>query len=114
MERILCAAVWYKDLELRTPAGFNGEAIEIPSSHLYPVNVDGGVVFCGHRHLQCLYTMIVTYGLKQHEAGEYEEGFLTNYNRFVDRVEGAKIALHCGQIDFLEYSSNELYSEDLY
>jgi len=47
------------------------------------------------------------------EVGENIQGFLTNTNRFVDREEGAKIALSCGQIKELKYGSI-LYSEDLY
>lgn len=47
-------------------------------------------------------------------VGEYEQGFLTDKNRFVDRVEGAKIVLSRGQVTKLKYSSTELYSEDLY
>lgn len=42
------------------------------------------------------------------------EGFMTSLGRFVDRKEGAKIALECGQIEKLSYSIDMLYSEDIF
>jgi len=106
IEQILCAAIWYKELPLVNN--------DIPSSLLRPQNCETGIVFCGHRHPHCLYQMVAITGKYQHEAGEEVQGFLTNKNRFVDREEGAKIALACGQIDKLNFSGNKLYSEDLY
>lgn len=53
-------------------------------------------------------------GKSQHEAGEEVQGFLTNKNRFVGRKEAAQIALSSGQIKKLNFSSESLYSEDLY
>lgn len=44
----------------------------------------------------------------------HEQGFITIKGRFVDRVEGAKLALESGQIDKLEYSTEQLFSEDLW
>lgn len=105
-EYILCAANWYKELPLQRD--------DLPPGHIYPKNITQGIVFCAHRHLQCLYTMIAMTGKVQHEAGEEEQGFLTSKNRFVNREEGAKIALKVKQIKKLKYSSRELYSEDLY
>ncbi|MCK9447014.1 hypothetical protein M0Q50_09210 [bacterium] len=58
--------------------------------------------------------MVAITGLSDHQAGHGEQGFLTNQNRFVNRIEGAKIALECGQIKQLQYSKDVLYSEDLY
>jgi len=107
MEYILCAAIWYKSLPLKTE--------DFPTSHLRPINVDKGIVFCGHRHLQCLYQMIAMTGLKQYEAGEEVQGFLTNENRFVARKEARKIAFDAGQIAGRDVSNRfNLYSEDLY
>lgn len=60
-----------------------------------------------------IYQAIAITGKKQYELGESVQGFLTNLNRFVDRKEGAKIALNNGQIDKLSYGK-QLYSEDLY
>lgn len=104
-EKIICAANWYPELSLIYD--------EFPSSHLRPTNVNKGIVFCGHLHLQCMYQMIAMTGKKQHESGGEISGFLTNLNRFVDRTEGAKIALETGQIEKLKFG-RILYSEDLY
>jgi len=102
-EYILCAAIWYKDLPL--------VETHFPKTHLRPVNVDKGIVFCGHRHLQCLYQMIAMTGLKQYQAGEEIQGFLTNENRFVGRQEARMIAYSAGQVD---KEAGQLFSEDLY
>jgi hypothetical protein len=107
MEFIKCSAVWYKDLPLQKP-----EVLERRGYR--PYNVNKGIVFCGWRHSNCIYQMAALTGLSDHQAGHGEQGFLTNQNRFVDRIEGAKIALKCGQITKLEYSKDTLYSEDLY
>ena len=101
MEYILCAAIWYKDIPLVKK--FDGNVL--------PVNCDRGLVFCGWRHPQCIYTKCSITGLKDYESGENVQGFLTSKNRFVDRREAAKIAFEFGQIDF---QKTELYSEDLY
>jgi len=107
MEYILCSAIWYKNLPLKME--------DFPTSHLRPVNVDTGIVFCGHRHLQCLYQMIAMTGLKQHEAGEEVQGFLTSENQFIDRKEARNIAFNAGQIAGREVSDRfNLYSEDLW
>ena len=46
------------------------------------------------------------------EMGESVQGFLTDKNRFVDRKEGVEIhVLNGGK---LNYSSTDLFSEDLY
>ena len=102
-EYILCAAIWYKDTKTA------------PS---LPVNVDRGTVICGHRHHNCIHTLVALTGKRSvtTEIGEYEQGFLTNLNRFVGRKEAAIIALQANQID-KEYEaliSEHLYSEDLY
>lgn len=100
-EQILCAAIWYKEFES-------------PSHNV--INIDKGVVVCGHRHGHCIGIMkslankrTVTFA--PDAAGEHEQGFLTNKNRFVDRKEAAKIAIAAEQcIEGIE----TLYSEDLY
>ena len=103
-EKVLCSAVWYKELPLKNPDVLliNGFA---------PYNIDKGVVFCGWRHMNCIYQMIAIYGMKNHEAGESVQGFLTSKNRFVDREEGAEIHVRNG--GKLNYG-NQLYSEDIY
>jgi len=107
-EKILCAAIWYKELE----------------NALYPPkNLDRGIVVTGHRHGNCIDVMVrlaklrtVTFSLDG--VGEHEQGFLTNTNRFVDRKEGMIIAKNANQIIERDkgYTNNSdtLYSEDLY
>jgi len=102
-EYILCAAIWYKELPL----------IKEGLANQNPINVHEGIVFCGHRHPHCMYSMSAITGKRSviTECGEYVQGFLTNKNRFVDREEGAIIAFDAGQI---KEEKQTLYSEDLY
>lgn len=104
-EYILCAAIWYKDIPLKKI--ING---------VLPKNCDRGLVITGHRHGQCMWVMSSLTGLRSVESGEdsvgtYIQGFLTNTNRFVDRKEGAMIAMIAGQVKDQKIT---LYSEDLY
>lgn len=103
-EYILCASIWYKDLELKRP-----EVLE--PIGFRPYNVNRGVVFSGWRHPNCLYQMVALTGKPQHEVGEEVQGFLTNKNRFVDREEAAIIAYNSRQI---KEKTDRLYSEDIY
>ena len=106
-ERIVCAAIWYKDVELHR--------------HGNPVsNIDRGIVVCGLRHGNCIGTMKALTGLRtvtvaEDGVGEHEQGFLTTKNRFVDRYEGFEIAERSGQIlDMNQTRGRRLFSEDLY
>jgi hypothetical protein len=104
-EHILCAAIWYKDIPLQ-------KVIQ----GVLPKNCDRGLVVLGHRHGQAMWTMSCLTGLRsvtnaEDGVGEYEQGFLTNTNRFVGREEAAQIAFDSGQID---QHTITLYSEDLY
>ena len=104
MEKIVCAANWYKSfplIENEAPVGFTR-----------PINCHEGIVFCGLRHHNCLHQMISITGKTQSEMGNEVQGFLTTRNRFVDRKEGALIWLAQGGT--LEYSDERLFSEDLY
>jgi hypothetical protein len=105
-EHILCAAIWYKDL---------------PTQRLLPKNIEKGIVICGHRHGHCIDTMktlgeLRTVKFAPDGVGEHEQGFLTNLNRFVDRLEAAEIAVKTGQADrnLLHNPRIGLFSEDLY
>lgn len=105
-EYILCSSIWYKDL---------------PSQVHRPKNVDKGVVVCGHRHSDCISTLVALSGLRSVQlapdgVGEYVQGFLTNTNRFVDRMEAMDIAFKAAQIsvDQLYNPTIGLFSEDLY
>lgn len=98
MERILCAAIWYK---------------EQPTAKYLPTNIEWGTVMCGHRHPHCIAAFVALTGKKSvtPECGEYQQGFLTNTNRFVSREDAANIAYESGQIT---ERKRELFSEDLY
>lgn len=105
-ERIICAAVWYKELQLKKG---------IPIETYLPKNIDRGIVFSGHRHGQCIYTKVAITGLRDDESGENEQGFLTSKNRFVSRQEALEIALKQKQvIDHSQIRGDRLFSEDLY
>jgi hypothetical protein len=100
-EYILCAAIHFDD----------GKKY----AH-QPKNIENGLVFCGWRH-GCIFAQIGgTVGERQ-SLGIYErkQGFLTNFNRFVDRKEGLKIALAAKQVKNInQIRGEQLYSEDLY
>jgi hypothetical protein len=97
---ILCAAIWYK---------------ELPTPKYNPVNVDKGIVLCGHRHVDVMHQMKALTGKRsvENECGKYVQGFITNENEFVDRVDAAKIAVSANQI-IQPFDPTCLYSEDLY
>lgn len=96
-EKILCAAIWFKDL---------------PMAKNSPVNINKGLVLCGYRHVFISDQMTAL--TKKHllDCGEYVHGFLTSTGRFVDRKQGAKIFEQTGGV--LGFMSDELFSEDLY
>ena len=105
-EKILCAAVWYKEIPVKK---------EIPFYSTNPINCLTGLVFSGYRHGQCIYTKCAVTGLRDAESGENEQGFLTSLNRFVTREEGLIIAMRENQVkDLREIRGNRLFSEDLY
>ncbi len=96
-EKILCAAIWYKDW---------------PTPVHTVINVKG-LVLCGHRHPHVIGQVSTIIGKRQAEMSEYEQGFLTSQNRFVDRQEGAMIAIMAKQVSG-DFNNITLYSEDLY
>ena len=105
-ERILCAAIWYQELT---------SSRETSAEFYLPRNIYYGVVFCGHRHSQCIHTKCALTGLRDAESGAHEQGFLTSENRFVGREEALEIALREGQIlNPSAIRGKHLYSEDLY
>jgi hypothetical protein len=105
IEKILCAAVWYPEIELK----------KVIPQNILPVNCDTGLVFCGYRHTHCIYTKCSITGLRDAETGKNIQGFLTNLNRFVTREEALVIALRENQvIDITQIRGNRLFSEDLY
>lgn len=102
MEKIICSAIWLKDVA--TPVH-------------RPTNISTGVVLCGHRHPHIIGQINILLGKTMAFVGEYEQGFLTDKNRFVDRKEAMIIARNAKQ--YIRSSINtalakELYSEDIY
>jgi hypothetical protein len=61
------------------------------------------------RHCHVLHMLSQTVG----DIGEHEQGFVTSTGRFVDRIEGAEVALRAGQTARLQWPPS-LYSEDLW
>ena len=107
-ERIIFAAIWYKELPLLRPDVLEPRGFA-------PYNVDCGVVLCGWRHPNCLYQKVAITGLSDFQSGKNIQGFLTSKNRFVDRVEALQIALKENQVlDIDDVRGNQLHSEDLY
>lgn len=113
-ERILCAAIHWDD---------GKEYVH------QPFNVTTGYVFCGFRHGNCFSPAIVlgvfrkrlrtlwrhpAYPRNWHKSRKEAQGFLTSYNRFVDRHEAWKIAEREGQITNKPTHKGILFSEDLY
>ena len=95
MDRILCAAIWFKDGEK-----YNHQ----------PKNIETGFVIAGRRHHNCVLTLDIL-GKRSSEIKAHEQGFITSDDMFVDRKEAAKIAYTIGQTKKLE---SPLFSEDLY
>jgi len=110
-EKILCSAVWFKDLEINKSILDPLDSVDfVTYLETRPLNCNTGLVFCGYRHYHCLHIMIAATGQKPNEAGEYIQGFLTSRNRFVDRKEGGSIHRANGYTTTLD----DLFSEDLY
>lgn len=104
-EFIICACNYYND------GSFD---------HNLPVNLEQGFVVCGHRHHNCIsiFAQIVgfPYSKESHMLQQTEiQGFLTNTNRFVTRLDALEIARNANQIITGEGNHRlGLFSEDLY
>jgi hypothetical protein len=105
-EYIICAAIWYK---------------ELATQNYLPKNIKEGIVVCGHRHHNCIDTVkslssLRTVKISPDGVGESIQGFLTNSNRFVDRLEALEIAKAADQVDANNLGNPRvgLFSEDLY
>lgn len=99
-ERILCAAIWYKNAE---------------SAPHQPINIDKGVVMSGWRHCCIIAAVKGMFNLRttkfgEDAVGESVQGFITSKNRFLDRREAYKLFIEQG----FEPEFEQLYSEDLY
>lgn len=114
-EYIICSAIYY-------PNNIKYEGM--------PLNIETGFVSLGYRHYNCRFELVDKFypNWKNELELPYEEqdrlkvlrteiqGFITNKNRFVDRVEGKKIAVSADQIleERLPMLGDKLYSEDIY
>ena len=96
-EYILCSAVWVKD----------GKKYKDQ-----PTNIDSGFVVCGRRHNNCFVTLELLKLDRELLCNKFIiQGFVTNLDRFCDRVEAGKIAFEAKQINKL---TKCLLSEDLW
>ncbi len=83
------------------------------------VRMEDDYIIRGHRHSDCIRTaeQIPRYKESGRPFGG-NQGFVTSKNRYVDRIEGAKIQKAAGiqskMPEGQEYLHGELYSEDLY
>ena len=82
------------------------------------IRMKDGYIVRGHRHSDCLATASKIPRYKgEHPWGE-NQGFVTSENRYVNRLEGAKIQKAAGikskMLGDQAYLHGELYSEDLY
>lgn len=82
------------------------------------MKLESGKIYYGHRHPHCIEAangeLSWTMNREQISKVEKVQGFITNMNRFVDRKEATKIWLAENESNKLNYSTEELYSEDLY
>lgn len=102
-EYILCAAIWFDD--------------GLKHAH-QPRNISTGYVICGRRHHNVYISHaiirkgeIVPDKLIDVPKCPNEEGFMTNFDRFLDRNEAAQTAFEAGQT---KERHKILFSEHLY
>lgn len=103
-EFILCAAIHYKNNVI-----YDAQ----------PTNIESGMIICGRRHHNCIIQASNIFGNQYDKTliGPKGQGFLTSWDRYVDRKEGYKIAKAAGQIwhNLIENKPDTiLTSEDLY
>lgn len=94
-EYILCAANYYND---------GKEYVHQPK------NITVGYVVCGRRHHNIISLLGQVFDTNSRHC---EQGFLTNTDRFVDRIEAMEIATKAGQVNNTR-KDKLLFSEDLY
>lgn len=112
-EFIICSAIHFSD-----DVSWPGQ----------PDNIHTGIVISGRRHKDCYTTLqligkilniegLIEYKITDH-IGRFNQGFITNLNRYVDRKEGMKIAKEANQLirpDLHKDNPNAiLTSEDLW
>lgn len=98
-EYIICSAVWFDDKKDHEDQAIIGET---------------GFVVCGRRHHNCFHTASILDPKRKYKLHEKKQGFITNKNRFVNRIEAAEIAFNAKQIDQRTNHAIGLFSEDLW
>lgn len=82
------------------------------------IRMKDGYIIRGHRHADCIRTMQGIPKYKKEWAFGENQGFVTSTNRYVSRIEGAKLQKAAGiksrMPEGQEFLHGELYSEDLY
>jgi hypothetical protein len=76
-----------------------------------PKNIKHGFVISGRRHHNC-FAIIDLFNISRKDYS-ITQGFLTNKDRFVDRIEAFNIAKEAKQMIKIHHK-NLLFSEDLY
>jgi hypothetical protein len=115
-ERILCAAIWYDFYDEKLPN------ITYQNSEL---DNKLGIIVTGLRHNNCMDTFTCLANKlrpdlsleEYYQISSYNkyQGFLTTYNRYVDRFEAYLIAKEQNQIiNTIGTIKNKLLSENLY
>ena len=91
-------------------------------THVYcaAIKLPNGQVWTGHRHGDCMSTVLQATGKRACEHGHYTQGFITMerskehpHGRFVTRREAYDLCCQTGQVKKFGAAPN-LYSEDLY
>lgn len=69
-------------------------------------------IFLGKRHCDCF--KLAAVNNKKWSYKNESQGFWTNKDRFVGRIEARKIAIKAGQLLLRASNGDILYSEDIY
>ena len=78
------------------------------------LDTNTGNIFTGHRHHNIIWYLVKIHGHTPPIARErYQQGFITDENTFVNRVDALEIAIKANQIIKL-HTGRQLYNEDLY
>lgn len=73
-----------------------------------------GTIICGLRHDDCYKILFSLTNSSENPPGNDKQGFLTSWNRFIDRKEAYKIAKENNQIRWGKNEERILISENLY
>lgn len=74
------------------------------------IQLTDGRIIRGHRHDDCIQTALKW----KVELPKHTQGFMTSFNRFVDRREGMRLQKAAGLNSAHGYRGDILFSEDLY